>query len=96
MKKVFVAFALSVIVAASYGCAANANSSADTTNTANSANSNANVATANIAETPNADAPQPLPEEVPVFTDAKEALETGKKYFVGEKFCFRNSCRKGL
>jgi tetratricopeptide (TPR) repeat protein len=81
MKKVFIAFALCVVAAVSYGCAANANSSADTTNSANSANSNANVAVVNVAETPNADVPQPLPDEVPVFTDAKEALDAGKKYF---------------
>lgn len=81
MKKVFIALAVFVFATVSFGCATNANSSADTTNL-NSANSsaNANAAPANVAETSNTNAQQ-LPAEVPTFTDAKEALEAGKKYF---------------
>lgn len=79
MKKVSIAFVLSVVAAASFGCATNANSSADTTSS-NSTNSNANVVIANVADSSNINA-QPVSKEVPVFTDAKEAVEAGKKYF---------------
>lgn len=77
MKKVFIAGFLSALVAVFAGCATNANTSATGSN-ANATNSNA--APAPIAEQPKVDSP-PLPAEVPVFTDAREALELGKRYF---------------
>jgi len=80
MKKVLIALAVFIFAAGSFGCATNANTSADTTNL-NSTNSNANATTAIVVETSNASAQPPLPEEVPTFTDANEALEAGKKYF---------------
>lgn len=77
MKKVFIAGLLSVFAAASFGCSTNADSSANKSNVS-SVNTNAEAAAANIS---NANSQPPLPAEVPVFTDAKEALEIGKKYF---------------
>lgn len=79
MKKVFIALAVFIFAAGSFGCATNANTSANTANL-NSSDSNANSTIAAV-ETPNANSKFELAQDVPAFTNASDALEAGKKYF---------------